>query len=122
MKLQFLNSTFSVCRLGPDAAVPSWASGEFLAVVRTADELTVIAPSPVVPAGVTAEHDYGCFRVVGTIEFDVIGVISSISRVFAESTIPILTISTFDTDYFFVRRRDCDLARRLLMTAGYEFA
>ena len=121
MKLQFLESSFSVCRLAPDATIPGWAVGELVAIVRTADELTIIAPMPSVPEHETVERDYTCFRVVGTIEFDVIGVIASISRELADARIPLLAVSTFDTDYFFVKNDQRETTRQRLSNAGYQF-
>ena len=39
-------------------------------------------------------------------EFDVIGVIAGISKVLANASISLLSISTFDTDYFLVSESD----------------
>lgn len=122
MKLQFLDSQFSICRLDPADPIPGWANGEFVAIVRTVEELTIIAATSEVPNDVTAEHDYACFRVAGRMDFDVVGVIAAISRELADARIPILAVSTFDTDYFFVKSAMRNLAQQKLVAADYEFS
>ena len=119
MKLQFLETTYSVCQLAAHMSVPDWASS-YMAVIRTDDELTIITATDLVPEAVKAEHDFACFRVTGKLEFDVIGVIAAISRVLAESEIPILSVSTYNTDYFLIANDNLDLARLSLSQAGFK--
>ena len=40
-----LDGLFAVVKLLPDAAIPSWASGPFVSITRTADELSIVAPN-----------------------------------------------------------------------------
>ena len=119
MQLQFLETTYSVCQLDAQASVPSWANS-YMAVIRTDDELTIITATDMVPDTVTAEHDFACFRVMGKLEFDVIGVIAAISKILAESEIPILSVSTYNTDYFLIANANLVSARLSLSRAGYE--
>jgi len=91
-----------------------------MAVIRTDDELTIITATDAVPETVKAEHNFACFRVTGKLEFDVIGVIAEISRVLAESEIPILSVSTYNTDYFLIANDNLDSARLSLSRAGFE--
>ena len=121
MKLQFLAPVYSVCQLNHDAPIPDWASQTFLAIIRTDDELTIIAPTSSVAKNTKAQHDFVCFRVTGEIAFDVIGVIAEISRALANANIPILSVSTYNTDYFLVSKSNQEPARLALMAAGYEF-
>ncbi len=119
MQLQFLETTYSVCQLDAQASVPSWANS-YMAVIRTDDELTIITATDMVPDTVKAEHDFACFRVMGKLEFDVIGVIAAISKILAESEIPILSVSTYNTDYFLIANANLVSARLSLSRAGYE--
>ncbi|MGI9496588.1 MAG: ACT domain-containing protein [Mariniblastus sp.] len=119
MQLQFLETTYSVCQLDAQASVPSWANS-YMAVIRTDDELTIITATDMVPDTVKAEHDFVCFRVMGKLEFDVIGVIAAISKILAESEIPILSVSTYNTDYFLIANANLVSARLSLSRAGYE--
>ncbi len=119
MQLQFLETTYSVCQLDAQASVPSWANS-YMAVIRTDDELTIITATDMVPDTVKAEHDFACFRVTGKLEFDVIGVIAAISKILAESEIPILSVSTYNTDYFLIANTNLVAARLSLSRAGYK--
>lgn len=121
MELQFLESVYSVCQLLPDDDLPAWALQEFLAIIRTDDELTIIAPTSAVPENVKAQHSFVSFRITGDLAFDVIGVIAAISSELARAEIPILSISTYNTDYFLVAKSNQEPARLALINAGYEF-
>lgn len=120
MQLQFLLATYSVCQLNPTDPVPDWAS-DFLSICRTDEELTVITSSDLIPDDVTVQRNFACFRVSGNLAFDVIGVIARISTVLADSKIPILSVSTYNTDYFLIPHRMSDVAIAALEQAGFEF-
>jgi len=121
MKLQFLDPIYSVYQLEPTSPIPAWAIDSFLTITRTDDELTIIAPTSSVANDIKAQHDFVCFRVIGEIAFDVVGVIAELSRVLADAKIPILSISTYNTDYFLVAKTNQEPARLALIDAGYEF-
>ena len=121
MQLQFLKPVYSVCQLSPDDNLPAWAVREFLAIIRTDDELTIVAPTSTIPEDIKAQHDFACFRITGELAFDVVGVIAAISFELAEARIPILAISTYNTDYFLISNSNQEPARLALISAGYEF-
>jgi hypothetical protein len=121
MKLQFLEPVYSVYQLEPDSQVPDWANESFLAIVRTDEELTIIAPTSAFARNIKAQHDFACFRVTGELAFDVIGVIAEISHALANAKIPILSVSTYNTDYFLISKPNQEPARLALVAAGYEF-
>ena len=58
------------------------------------------------PNGVYAMRDFAAVRVVGTIDFGVVGLLASLTRALADAGVSVLAFSTFDTDYFLVRTRD----------------
>jgi hypothetical protein len=111
----------AVCRLPSDAPVPAWVTaGDALsAVVRTRDELSIIAEQSLVPADARAERGFRALRVAGTLAFELVGVLASIARPLAEARISIVALSTFDTDYVLVRERDLAAARDALARAGH---
>lgn len=71
------------------------------------------------PTDLKIEPEFCCFRVAGELDFDLIGIIAKISKIFADQKIPILSISTFNTDYFLVANDKRNLATELLSEAGY---
>lgn len=107
-----LEGSFSVCRLEPDQPVPDWISptSGFQFIARTDSELSIICASDSVPDGVLAENGFRLLRVVGPIPFDAIGVVAALTRPLADADIPVLVVSTFETDYLLIRDRDLDHA------------
>jgi hypothetical protein len=113
--------TLAVCRLEPDAAVPSWAtSGPFHAIVRTPAELSIVCAEADVRPGVRVEGGWRCFRVAGPIAFTETGVLASVAAPLAAAEVGIFAISTFDTDYVLVPGRMLEAAQLALAAAGHR--
>ena len=114
----------AVARLAADAPVPAWASAgggaAFISVTRTADELSIVAPSAAVPPDVRAEGPFVALRVAGTLAFGLVGIVQSLARPLAEAGIPIFVVSTFDTDWVLVPASRLDAAVTALETAGHD--
>ena len=122
MRLTVRPGVFSVVRLGPRSAVPRWATaGGVYSVTRTETELSIVCRSDRVPARVRRREDgFRCLAVAGPIDFDAVGVIASLTAPLAKARIPILAISTFDTDLLFVREERLGHAIRALSRAGHR--
>ena len=118
MTLARVPGRFAVARLAPDAPVPSWATGAVTSITRTADELSIVCDDDAVPNGVYAMRDFAAVRVLGTIDFGVVGVLASLTRALAEAAVSVLAISTFDTDYLLVRTSDYGRARQALSSVA----
>jgi ribosomal protein S18 acetylase RimI-like enzyme len=115
-----LDGTFAVCRLPPDAPLPAWAAGgPFVAITRTADELSVVCREEVVPEGVRCERGWRCLRVAGTLAFSLVGVLESLVGPLAETGVGVFAVSTFDTDYLLVKQAEFQRAVDVLLRAGH---
>lgn len=113
---------YAACRLAAGSGIPDWVSNDtFSCVARTDDELSVIARSDKVPQGVRAERGLTGFRIAGTLEFTETGILSEVAGLLADAGIPVLAVSTFDTDYFFVRTDRMSRVRAILRAAGHAF-
>jgi uncharacterized protein len=115
--LRLLDGELSILRLPPDAATPSWlhlSPRPLVSVTRTPDELSIVCPSVDVPNGVPCEAGWRAFTVEGKLEFSAVGVLAAILNPLAEAGISILSISTFDTDYVFVRTGVLEKAKAAL--------
>ena len=60
-------------------------------------------------------------RVAGVLDFSLTGILAGISAVLANHNIGLFAVSTFDTDYFLVKRQDFNQALSVLQQAGYRF-
>jgi hypothetical protein len=116
-----LSETFALARLAADAAVPNWVGGqEFLAVVRTRNELSIVCREDAVPSTLTeVQRGFRCLAVVGTLDFSQTGIIAQLAQPLANAGISIFGISTYDTDHILVRADDLEAARTALQTAGH---
>ncbi len=71
------------------------------------------------PEGIQCERGWRCLRVVGTIPFSVVGVLASLTAPLAKSGISVFAVSTFDTDYLFVKENDLAVALAVLRRQGH---
>lgn len=117
-QLRLLPETFAVCRFPADADVPSWATGEFVSITRTAEELSIVCAEEGVPGDVRAERDWRCFQLQGPIAFTETGVIAGLTAPLADAGIGVFVVSTFDTDYVLVKSADVENVARLWRHSG----
>lgn len=118
--LSILPEVFAICRLKPHESIPSWLLDLVLwSATRTPDELSLVLPQDQVPNDWQAERDWRCLQVRGPLDFDLIGVIASLTSALAESDIAVFVLSTFDTDYLFVRGWDLPKAVQALRRCEY---
>lgn len=73
-------------------------TGEFWALVRRNDELSLLAPEASVPEGVLYESGWRALIVRGPLELGLVGVLLRLLEPLAAAGVPILALSTFDTD------------------------
>lgn len=118
--LLILPERYAVCRLTPDSNFPDWARpGDFLSFVRTSDELSVICLERYVPPQVKAELGWRIIQVQGPLDFNLVGVLASITTPLARAGVSVFALSTFDTDYILVKEDSLDKALEALQMAGF---
>ena len=128
LKYRVLAERLAVCRLASDAPFPAWALQEgFFGVVRTHEELSIICPEAVsaedrLPDGARVERGWIALKLEGPFPFSMTGVLASFVEPLAAAQVPIFAISTFDTDYVLIKRKDLERAVRALAAAGHEKA
>jgi hypothetical protein len=122
--LERVAGSFAVCRLGPGAALPSWAreSTAFASVTWSDRETSIVCLENVVPEAVRAERGFVVFRVAGTLAFSEIGVLASLVTPLAAAGVSVVAIGTFDTDYLLVRADDEATVVAALRAAGHTLA
>jgi hypothetical protein len=120
MKLQILPDTFAICRLERNASIPPWASGDFVSITRTRDELSLVCAQANAPADVQCERDWRVFKIVGPLDFALTGVLASLAMPLANASISLFAISTFDTDYVLVKSDNLPKAIHVLQSADFE--
>lgn len=113
-------ASMAISRLHPKAPFPSWAKDSELTVMaRTPDEVSIICAEVVVPKGIIAERGFKLLRIKGPLDFDMIGVLSSVLSLLSEAQVSVLAFSTYDTDYIMVREKDLEKALAALYKKGH---
>jgi len=116
MELVPLDVELSVCKIR-DVAV-DWR-GAFTALVQTGDELSLVCESASVPAdAVAVEPGWRAFRIAGTLDFGMVGVIAGIAGTLAAAGISVFVVSTYDTDYVLMKARDFERGLEALTGRG----
>ncbi len=118
--MEWLPGRFAVCRFDPSASTPGWAlaGGEFVSITRSERELSIVAAESIVPAEVKAERGWAAMRVVGKLDFSIVGLLAKLTGALAEAGISCFAISTYDTDYILVKQQDADRAAEALGTVA----
>ena len=119
MEIKALAELFSVCKVADAAQID--LNKNFCFAAKTEEELSLVCPTKDVP-GVTSERDDGwrAFRIQGTLDFSLIGILAKISTILAEHRIGIFAISTFNTDYILVKQENFVKALQSVAEQGYQ--
>jgi hypothetical protein len=98
-------------------------SAPYIFIGSTDEEKSLVCPIQLVPDN-TVERDDGwkAFRIEGTLDFSLIGILAAISKVLADGGIGIFAISTFNTDYILTKAENFEKAIKALETKGYKIA
>jgi hypothetical protein len=120
MTLDVLPGSFAVCRLSPDAPLPPWASAAaFSSVTRTPHELSILCDGEAMPADVEAQREFRALMVRGPLDFSLTGILAALAGALAAAAVSIFPVSTYDTDYLFVRSVDLNRSIAALRAAGH---
>lgn len=120
LKLSVLPDELAVWKLQSDAEPPTFGAAGFWSVTRTAEEVSVVSDSRLVPADVPSEDGWRCLGVKGPLAFDMVGVVAALSVPLGQAGISIFVVSTFDTDYLLVKGHQLKRACAVLRQAGHE--
>ncbi len=121
LTLTLLADEFAICRLPPDAPIPAWAdSPPFSAITLTSEELSITCARAAAPENVQAQLGWRCLKVEGPFDLSTtVGVLAALAEPLAQAGVSLYVVSTFDTDYLFVRGEQVDLARATLIRRGH---
>ncbi len=119
MKLEVLAQTFPVCQVADYAGVDLGAP--FVFTGSTDGERSLVCPEDRAPPDAIARSDgWRAFRVAGTLDFSLVGILASLSKTLADASVGLFAVSTFDTDYILTKSADFDRALAALRAAGHE--
>ena len=119
MELKRIDGQLTVCKLKSVADID--LHQEFYFIGRTDEEISLVCKTEAAPVE-TLERDDGwrAFRIQGTLDFSLIGILSKISAILAENKIGIFAVSTYNTDYILVKEDNFETALMALEKNGYN--
>lgn len=119
MELKRIDGQFTVCKLKSVADID--LHQEFYFIGRTDEEISLVCKTEDTPVE-TLERDDGwrAFRIQGTLDFSLIGILSKISAILAENKMGIFAVSTYNTDYILVKEDNFETALMALEKNGYN--
>ena len=122
MNLNILPYPLAVLHFSPNDPIPDFVwSSPFYSITRSDSELSVFLAADAIPASVEASTGWRAMRVAGHIDFQITGIISSLTMPLAAKQISVFSISTYETDYLVVPEDRLDDATDVLRRAGHHF-
>lgn len=119
MNIETIDKIFAVCMVSDFSLTD--LNEQFVFTAKTDNENSLVCPIEKIPANaVNIEKPWRAFRIAGTLDFSLIGILSAVSAVLAENKIGIFAVSTYDTDYIFTKEENFDSALNALKNAGYK--
>ena len=108
-----LDIDFSVCKIKDTHNIDFTRTFVFLS--KTDEELSLVCESVYVPPDAIAVEDgWKAFRIAGILDFGLIGIIANITKILAEAEISVFVVSTYNTDYIFLKSKDFDKGLALI--------
>ncbi len=118
LKLEALAGNFTVCKVTDYSGVN--LSDKYCFIGKTGEENSLVCETSRVPANTTErEDDWRALRVAGKLDFALVGILAELSTVLARQNIGIFAVSTYNTDYIFLKNARFDEAVSALEKAGY---
>ena len=115
LSLSIIPEKLGICHLEKNKKIPERALNEwFLSISRTNDELSIVCREEIIPANIKVEKTRKGIKVIGTLDFSLTGILSSLATPLAKAKISIFAISTFNTDYILVKEEKLESAMKVL--------
>jgi hypothetical protein len=119
MTIERIDKAFAICKISDLSEVDF--TDAFCFIGKTDEELSLVCSVERIPINTeVSDSGWKAFRIAGTLDFSLIGILAKISTVLADAGIGIFAISTFNTDYILTRAGDYEDALSALASAGYE--
>ena len=119
MELKKIPYRLTVCKVKDISDIDMDAEIYFIG--KTDEELSLVCITENTPSK-TIERDDGWrgFRIQGTLDFSLVGILAKISGILADHKISIFAVSTYNTDYVMVKEENFDRTLSILEAEGYS--
>lgn len=119
MQIQKIDLDFSICKVS-DYSQVNWNSA-YCFIGKTDEENSLVCITEDVPSNTTAcDSGWKAFRIQGTLDLSLVGILSQISTLLAANGIGLFAVSTYNTDYILTKKDHYDKAIRVLAKSDYS--
>jgi len=119
MELEVINRRFAVCKLESIESIK--LNDEYFFIGKTTEEISLVCDEASIPNN-CIEQDKGwqAFKIKGTLDFSLVGILAKISTILADNSISIFAISTYNTDYILIKEENFEKAISILKEKNYK--
>ena len=122
MELKILDNKLKVVKLKTNETVPEIVyKQEFYSITKTDEELSIVVNEDVNILSNIIEYNWKAIKIVGILDFELIGILAKISNILAQAEISIYALSTYNTDYILVKADKLEKAINVLEQNEYKF-
>lgn len=122
MQLKILDNKLKVAKLKVGDKIPEVVfNQDFYSITKTDEELSIVLDENINIQSDITEHNWRAIKIVGKLDFALIGILSKISTILAQAQISIFAISTYNTDYILIKENKLEKAIEVLKKNEYEF-
>jgi len=119
MEIQILEHDFTVSKIENIWQIDF--TQEYIFISKTPDEISLVCESANTPANtIASEPGWKALKISGILDFGMVGVIAKISNILAAEGISIFVVSTYNTDYIFLKSNTFEKGIQLLGRHGYN--
>jgi len=117
--LKVFDTPLGICSLRAGGALPGWIKGDFICVVKTGSELSVVCEQDAIPRGVQVQDGFVRISVCQVQNEAFTGVLNRMAHALEGENIPLIAVSSYLTDHVLVKQ--CDIIRAVvaLENAGF---
>jgi len=114
-----LDGNFTIFQLSDYSKIPPeiFNSG-FYSITNTGEEISIISDCKTKFPDIKSSEGWKCFKVEGILDFSLVGIINEITAPLKDHKISVIVISTYNTDYIFVKNESFRTAIEVFRLSG----
>lgn len=93
--------------------------GSLWSLTRTNNEISLVSQIESHPSFLKSEGPWIVFEVDGVLDFELVGILNSLTQPMADAGISVFAVSTFNTDYILVKADVADKAHAVWEASGF---
>lgn len=115
-----LDRSYTIVKVKEEHEIPSRVYlSDFYSVTRTDEEISIITDCDTDFSNLESSSGWKGFKVKGILDFAQTGILHAIIEPLKDNGIPVFVISTFNTDYIFVKNEFFDRSTEILRESSY---